>query len=177
MRPSESFIQQPIRSLQTMLRVISLDDDRIPLIIPDGIYGPTTSQAVIVFQRLYSIPATGVVDQLTWDKIVSIYEPAFTRIHKAEPIEVLMEPGQVFKLGDSSPYIFLLQSILTQLSGDYATIPLPPHNGVLDDETSAALREFQSLAQLPQTGELDKVTWKHLSRQFTLNAQHNFRDF
>ena len=176
MRPTESFVQQPIRSLQTMLRVISLDDDRIPTVIPDGIYGPTTTQAVTAFQRLYGIPATGITDQITWDKIVNIYEPSFVRVHKAEPIEILMEPGQVFKSGDSSPYIYLLQSMLTQLSADYAAIPLPPHNGVLDEETAASLEAFQLLAQLPQTGELDKITWKHIARQFTLNAQHNFKD-
>ena len=46
MRPPESFIEQPVRSLQTMLRVIAEDDDRFPTVVPDGIYGPTTMQAV-----------------------------------------------------------------------------------------------------------------------------------
>ena len=173
MRPPESFIEQPIRSLQTMLRVISKDDNRLPSVIPDGIYGPTTAQAVTAFQRLYGIPATGITDERTWNKIVSIYEPALIRIDKAEPIEILMDPGQAFKSGDSSPYIYLTQSMLTQLSKDYVSIPTPPHSGILDSETAASLEAFQLLAQLPQTGELDKITWKHLARHFTLNAQHN----
>ena len=40
MRPSESFLGQPIRSLQTMLRVIAENDPSHVRIVPDGIYGP-----------------------------------------------------------------------------------------------------------------------------------------
>ena len=47
MRPEASFIEQPVRSLQTMLRVISQDDSRYPAVIPDGIYGPDTMHAAM----------------------------------------------------------------------------------------------------------------------------------
>ncbi|MBQ8359061.1 MAG: peptidoglycan-binding protein [Oscillospiraceae bacterium] len=170
MRPGESFVEQPIRSLQTMLRVIAEDDARLPTLVPDGVYGPTTMQAVSAFQRQYGLPVTGITDQATWDQIVAIYEPALIRIGPAEPIEILMEPGEIFRLGDSNAYIYLLQSILTQLANDNPTISPPDHNGVLDDPTSQALAAFQLLAGLPPTGELDKITWKYLVRQFTLSA-------
>ena len=175
MKPNESFIEQPVRSLQTMLRIIAKDDQRLPSIIPDGIYGPSTTQAVAAFQRIYGIPVTGVTDQTTWEAIVAAYEPALIRVDKAAPIEILLEPGEVLKLGDSSPYIYLLQSLLIQLSQDNIAIPPPVHNGVFDEETSAAIRAFQILAELPQTGELDRVTWYHLVQHFTLNAQHNIQ--
>ena len=42
MRPLSSFVGQPIRSLQTMLRVIAEDDPTHLRIVPDGIYGPET---------------------------------------------------------------------------------------------------------------------------------------
>lgn len=170
MRPGESFVEQPIRSLQTMLRVIAEDDARLPTLVPDGIYGPTTMQAVSAFQRQYGLPVTGVTDQSTWDLIVAVYEPALIRVGPAEPIEILMEPGEIFRLGDSNAYIYLLQSILTQLASDNPTISPPDHNGVLDDPTSQALAAFQLLAGLPPTGELDKITWKFLVKQFTLSA-------
>ena len=170
MRPGESFVAQPIRSLQTMLRVIAEDDARLPTVIPDGVYGPSTMQAVSAFQRQYGLPVTGITDQNTWEQIVSVYEPALIRIGPAEPIEIIMEPGEVFRLGDSNAYIYLLQSILIQLSNDNPTIAPPEHNGVLDDPTSQALAAFQLLAGLPPTGELDKITWKYLTKQFTLSA-------
>ena len=51
MRPLSSFVGQPIRSLQTMLRVIAEDDPSHLRIVPDGIYGPETTAAVSTFQR------------------------------------------------------------------------------------------------------------------------------
>ena len=51
MRPGESFVEQPVRSLQTMLRLLAEDDPRLPTVIPDGIYGPSTMIAVTAFQR------------------------------------------------------------------------------------------------------------------------------
>lgn len=173
MRPGESFVEQPIRSLQTMLRVLGNDDPRQPTVIPDGIYGPSTLQAVNYFQKKNGLPATGITDQQTWDMIVSQYEPAFIRISKAEPIEILLDPGQVIRQGESNPYIYLLQSMLTQLSKDHVLIPEPGHSGVLDRSTSKSLSAFQNLVNIPVTGELDRITWKHLVHHFTLNVHAN----
>lgn len=176
MRPGESFVQQPIRSLQTMLRVLAEDDSRLPTVVPDGIYGPGTMVAVTAFQRREGLPVTGITDQLTWDRIVAAYEPALIRVGKAEPIEILLEPGQVIGLGQRSPYVYLLQGMLAQLSADHGGITLPAHTGRLDPLTSASLRGFQTLAGLPVTGTLDRITWRHLVRQFTLNAARNTPD-
>lgn len=170
MRPNESFVEQPIRSLQTMLRVIAEDDPRLPTVVPDGIYGPTTMNSVTAFQRLYELPITGITDQQTWEKIVSVYELALVSIGPAEPIEIIFQPGEVFRLGDSNAYIYLLQSILIQLSNDNPTINAPNHTGIFDSPTSEALAAFQLLAGLPATGELDKNTWKYLVKHFTLIA-------
>lgn len=172
MRPPESFIGQPIRSLQTMLRVIAQDDKTLPTVVPDGIYGQNTITAVTAFQRRYRLPITGITDNATWDKIVEIYEPALTRVGKAEPIEIIMNPGQVFCRGDKSPYLYLAQSMLTVLAQGCQDMEAPQSTGTLDPATSAAIAAFQALAGLPATGELDKITWKHLSKQFTLAANH-----
>lgn len=173
MRPPESFIEQPIRSLQTMLRVIAEDDPRQPTVVPDGIYGPSTMQAVAAFQRKAGIPSTGVTDQQTWDILVDYYEEALIRVGKAEPIEIIMDAGKVYRRGDSSPYIYLLQSMLIQLSMDHPNIIPPEHTGILDALTQESLLSFQKLSGLLTTGELDKITWKHLVKQFSLNAHHH----
>ena len=77
MRPDESFVGQPIRSLQTMLRVLAEHDPRHETLVPDGIYGPATVSAVSKFQRIHGLPVTGIADQRTWEQIVAEYEPAF----------------------------------------------------------------------------------------------------
>lgn len=170
MRPPESFIEQPVRSLQTMLRVLAEDDPRLPTVVPDGIYGPTTMHAVTAFQRQNGLPITGVTDQQTWDLIVKLHEPALIRVGKAQPIEIVLDSGQVFRKNDSSPYVYLLQSMLTQLSHDNPTIIQPGHSGIMDEDTIQSLAAFQQLAGLPVTGDFDKITWKHLVLQFTLDA-------
>ena len=175
MRPGESFVRQPVRSLQTMLQVLAKDDTSLPTVIPDGIYGPATMLSVTTFQRKYGLPVTGIVNQQTWDEIVNLYEPALIRVDKATPIEIIMNPGQVFRRGDSNPYIYLLQAMLTQLSNNHAAIDKPGFNGVIDQETMNSLAAFQKLAGLTQTGELDKITWKHLVHHYSANAAHTIK--
>ena len=173
MRPGESFIGQPIRSLQTMLRVIANDDKTLPPVVPDGIYGSATLGAVSEFQRREGLPITGITDQNTWDQIVECYENALIRQDAAVPLSIIMDPGQVFSIGDEGPYIYLMQSLLIWLAKDHKQIMVIDHNGLFDEDTKQALTAFQKLAGLKETGELDKVTWKHLSNQFTLSAHHN----
>lgn len=52
MRPGDSFVAQPVRSLQTMLRIIAMNNARISKAVPDGIYGPDTMQEVSALQRM-----------------------------------------------------------------------------------------------------------------------------
>ena len=56
MKPTSSFLGQPIRSLQTMLRVLSEHNDEYKTLIPDGIYGPDTISAVRIFQQKTDCP-------------------------------------------------------------------------------------------------------------------------
>lgn len=170
MKPGESFVGQPIRSLQTMLRVIAEYDGSVPTVVPDGIYGKETIASVTQFQKNLGIPPTGVADQNTWEQIVAVYDDALISIGKAEPIEIVWDPNHVFILGDSSPYLYLAQSMLLYLSLMHEQISRPSHSGILDNETSRAISTFQALTSLPPTGNLDKKTWKYLSKQFTLHA-------
>lgn len=171
MRPPESFIGQPIRSLQIMLRVIAEDQPGYVRLIPDGIYGPETVSAVTVFQRAHGLPATGVTDQPTWEAVTAEYEPALIRRDQAWPLYIILNPGQVIRKGERNPYLYLVQSMLTVLAEVYGSIIAPEINGLLDEATADALAAFQLLSALPMTGELDKVTWKHLALQYPLAAR------
>ena len=172
MRPAESFIAQPVRSLQAMLRIIAQEDDRQPSLIPDGIYGNQTLRAVTAFQRNNGLPATGVVDQATWEAIVSVYEPASIRIGPAQPLEIILEPGEILRRGDQVPNIYVLQAVLQVLSDAYSSIMPPTHTGILDDATVISIQTFQELTGLPQTGEADKLTWKQLALHYPLAANN-----
>ena len=155
MRPPESFIGQPIRSLQTMLRFIAESRGDAISIIPDGIYGQNTVNAVSDFQRRKGMPVTGITDQTTWDAIAAEYENA------------------VILVGDIEDYpdIFLVQAILSVLSQVYASVTPPGSGGILDIPTAESLASFQALSGLASTGELDRITWHHLALQYPLAAR------
>lgn len=170
MRPPESFIGQPIRSLQTMLRVIAENDPSHERIIPDGIYGPETVSAVSTFQRVHGLPVTGVTDNRTWDMVVEVYEDALIEQDDAWPLQVILNPSQVIRKGERHPHLHLVQAMLAVLSETYESIGKPPVSGILDDITSDALSAFQELNGLPMTGHLNKRTWKHLVLQYSLAA-------
>ena len=170
MRPSETFVAQPVRSLQQMLRTLHEHDARHPRVIPDGIYGRKTMEAVAAFQRLHALPVTGVTDQATWDAIALAYEPALVDVDHAHPVEIILNAGEVLERGEESPYLYLVQSMLLVLSKEYASVTAPSHSGILDEATAQSLAAFQALAGLPETGALDKLTWKHLALHFPLAA-------
>ena len=95
MRPDETFVGQPVRSLQQMLRTIAESDSRHPSVVPDGIYGPDTVAAVSYFQRRYGLPVTGVTDLATWETIVPVYEDARVDILEADLAETCLSPAHL----------------------------------------------------------------------------------
>lgn len=74
---------QKVLQMQQQLNRIAQDYPAIPRISVDGVFGSGTANAVRVFQRVFGLPATGIVDYPTWYKISAIYV-AVSRI--SEPI-------------------------------------------------------------------------------------------
>ena len=168
MRPEESFQNQSVRSLQTMLQVISMADPRLPMVIPDGIFGPTTRRAVSEFQRFMGLPVTGIADQATWDAIVPVYTAALLHIGPSESIDVVLT--EILRPGMASPWLYPAQAILLFLAPGLGQSPGPAVTGFLDEATEKALLALQKVANLPRTGCLDAATWRSLSHLYTLQA-------
>ena len=168
MRPAESFLSQPIRNLQTMLRVIAIHRGDPDPLIPDGIYGSATMQRISAFQREHGIPATGTADLATWEAIVEAYRPARIHLLPAEPVHILMNPGEMPVSGKEDPNLYLIQAMLEVLCKRYGSIKSPGFSGILDKKTCESLESFQRLSGLTVTGFPDKITWKHLALQYPL---------
>lgn len=62
-----------VRIIQQQLNRIAQVYTAIPILAVDGIYGLRTAEAVRAFQRIFSLPVTGIVDRGTWYKISQIY--------------------------------------------------------------------------------------------------------
>lgn len=173
MRPPESFVGQPARSIQTMLQVIAANDPSYVSIIPDGIYGPETIQAVAVFQRKHMLPVTGITDLTTWETIVSAYDQKLMQQDAAPPVRVVWNPGVVLSRGDYHPNLYLVQGMLSAVSDIFHSVSRPSLSGVLDEITADSLASFQMLSGLPVTGNLDRPTWVHLALQYPLAANRS----
>ena len=68
-----------VRQIQEQLNAIAEVYSSIPMTGADGIFSEATKESVRAFQRLFGLPASGIVDYPTWYKIQEIYV-AVTRI-------------------------------------------------------------------------------------------------
>lgn len=64
---------QKVQQLQEQLNRIARNYPLIPTQTTDGIYGPATAESVRVFQQVFDLPQTGIVDFATWYTISDIY--------------------------------------------------------------------------------------------------------
>jgi hypothetical protein len=62
-----------VRTIQEQINKIAGAYPAIPKLVVDGIYGPKTSASVKTFQKVFSLPQTGVVDRATWYKISQVF--------------------------------------------------------------------------------------------------------
>ena len=62
-----------VETIQEQLNRIAQNYPLIPKSAVDGVYGSKTSEAVKVFQSVFNLPQTGVVDYATWYKISDVY--------------------------------------------------------------------------------------------------------
>lgn len=73
-----------VEQIQDQLNAISEDYPLLPKIPVDGIYGERTQDAVQIFQEIFGLPETGIIDYRTWYRIQEIYV-AVTRIAELNP--------------------------------------------------------------------------------------------
>ena len=154
-----------IMELQNMLRVISQADDRIPLVNPDGIFGPKTEESVIAFQNYMSLPPNGIVDYATWDAIFRAYMNAsrVVSLHSIQPF-----PSGDYKIyrGENSDIVLLIQIMLSALAVALDIFDDIQTTGIYDEKTEKAIIEFQKLSDLSPNGIIDRKTWDALARDY-----------
>lgn len=63
-----------VQILQYMLALLSEYSNALLPIQADGLFGPSTQEAVRIFQELYGLPVDGVVGPATWEAIHSSYQ-------------------------------------------------------------------------------------------------------
>ena len=77
-------------------------------------------------------------------------------------------PGTALTPSTSSPSVQTAQIQLNRISRNYPAIPkIPDANGFYDSSTENAVRAFQRVFNLPETGIIDKATWYKIEYIYT----------
>ena len=152
----------PIGELQEMLRVLVPGEGPFE----EGIYGKRTQRAVARFQRENGLPATGAVDAKTWKALKKAYQTERIDRQAAAPLEIIMQPHQVLEKGCSNSNLYLVQAMIRALDNYIPDLPTVDVNGRLDAKTEKAIKWLQACCGLPQSGEIDKNTWRFLAHEY-----------
>lgn len=163
MQNTDPLLGRPVGNLQTMLRLLSQGDSAIAPVAPDGIFGRCTLRSVTDFQRAFSLPVTGTVDDAIWRAIVAAYDAARVRQDAAAPLLIYLGPDAAISDDENSQHIPLLQALLHTLHQRYTALPSVALSGRYDAQTQAAVAALQRVAGLQPDGVTGKQTWRFLT--------------
>lgn len=128
-----------VKDLQVRLRLVKASYWTYAV---SGVYGWTLGQRVLTFQTDQGLPATGVVDQRTWNRLVAL---------TATPTRL--------KEGASGNAVKDLQVRLRVVKASYWSYAVSGYYGWTLGQSVLA---FQRDQNLPQSGVLDQRTWSRL---------------
>ncbi|OOM76225.1 S8 family serine peptidase [Clostridium sp. BL-8] len=72
-------------------------------------------------------------------------------------------PGQELTIGSSGPDVRTIQGQLNRIARNYPLIPKQAEDGQYTQKTADAVKTFQQIFTLPQTGVVDYATWYKIS--------------
>ena len=133
----------------------------------DGISGPNTRKAIQAYQQKVGLPATGEIDAVLLDQLGARQTTAGIPHPVPRPVDSAAVPAAApspAPIPVSAPAnapasqpdarIIKIQAGLKAFGNDDMQL-----DGVVGARTKAAIKEFQSLFGLPQTGEPDEIVY------------------
>lgn len=174
---SEGMTGKKVEEIQKMLVEIVNLYPSLPIITIDGVYGQNTVIAVREFQKLNSLPQTGIIDEITMKKLSYLHEKnrekfreellknkiSEVKKNKKREDDYLDQSDNILSEGSIGEYVKSLQSYLNVVSNKYPTISLLSVDGIFGPKTKAAVMEFQRIFELKQDGVVGYETWNKLS--------------
>ncbi len=158
--------RKPVLDLQNMLRTISHYTQSISNVVPDGIFGVSTQNSVLDFQKAYGLEQTGEVDNKTWDKIRDAYNNVITIYSPPQP-GIIVADSIYIDREDELLELFVIQAMILALSRVYSNIPDVDVTGRHDDKSVVAVTTLQEIFSLEPTGVIDTITFNAISRLYS----------
>ncbi len=156
----------PVVTVQYFLSLLGQFVDFLPAVTIDGIYGSGTARAVSAFQQYKELPVTGSVDERTWESLYSAYKGVVDYLQTKNQLSGIATepfPGVTLRRGDVGPSVGTFKGYLSYIARVFFDIPPVAQNNVFDLRTQNAVREFQRIFSLPQTGQVDETTWNTIA--------------
>lgn len=158
-----------VLEIQLYLSTIAQYNNAVPYVEIDGVYGQTTYNSVVGFQREYGVPADGVVGLATWNRLVDVYrgiEENVTVPGVGENITILPFPGTLLRYGSQGENVRYVQRLLAALSKIFSGIPSVTPDGYFGNNTRAAVIAFQNIFGLLADGIVGEETWNALGTAY-----------
>lgn len=158
-----------IRALQYYLAVVGAYYAMVQPVSVTGYFGSQTENSVKSFQRVFGLPATGVVDRATWYELYRAYIGIVdsTPVPPSEADDVVLYPGIVLREGANSPYVRILQEYLSYIHNTYPDIGAVNNTGYFGPLTKASVTAFQKRFGLPATGAVGAATWEEITSVYS----------
>jgi peptidoglycan hydrolase-like protein with peptidoglycan-binding domain len=164
---SEGISGIPVTTLQYYLSILAYFNGALSPVIRSGYYGPETVQAVERFQSFYNLPVTGVVDQNTWNVISQAYIDTVSALPSGYSGEnAKLYPGYFLTRGMRSEDVRDLQTYIDLIGQNINEIPTLPQTGFYGEQTENAVRIFQRLVGITESGAVGPVTWATIAQQY-----------
>ena len=157
-----------VSSLQYYLAYISQFFNTIPTTSIDGIFGPSTTAAVIAAQNTFGLEPDGVVGIVTWN---AIYD-AYLGIVNTIPLQyvegnAIPFPGVFLRIGIESEDVRVLQEYIQFIAQYYPEIPTLSPTGYFGPQTESSVRALQRLFGLDDNGIVGPITWLEIARLYS----------
>lgn len=159
--------------IQRMLRKVSYYDDAIKPVIPDGIYGEQTRSSVESFQKRYSMPETGEVDNDTWDKLVEVFSDTIKKNELVVCIDAYGERDKPLYPGEAYEILYVIQAMMLALSERFSNLDKVFVTGIYDKSTSEAVRRIQILSGITPNDMIDREFVNSLAELYNTFVTRN----
>ena len=160
-------VGNPVRLIQYYLNVIAYFGGIFDLFPLNGIYDEVTADAVRAFQQYFGLDPSGEVDRDTWNRLSDVYKETVAGIpDSVYGGNARLYPGYLLSEGIRNSDVTELQTYLSYIAEFYREIPKIPVTGYFGSQTAEAVRVFQRLFGIEETGAVGAVTWNEIAKQY-----------
>lgn len=152
-----------VQLAQYFINVLSAYYESIPAVDINGMLTPQTVTALTEFQKTFSLPVTGEIDNDTWNNMYTAVQGILSSLPPAAiALPALLYLNETYSEGSEGPGVYIMQQFLNYISALIPNIPSVYPDGIFGPETAMTVKEFQRQNGLEPDGIIDEETWNKI---------------